>query len=185
MSMHIPSHSELVLQQMYRDYSLNDCAYYKKIQDFLNGKYGFSIRDLEWFTVTYCRLHNVCYELNGQPVLLYEEYKRFMMSKKLFDQFARGERISFSPSKDLPPITTTVGQLNYFASFVFRYKVLEYMKENREAIKKAMELEGPKTRKKAGTVEPGGTQRRRRRLVVEASSAVRKHNIEVTVKFGE
>jgi hypothetical protein len=176
--------SELILDHMKKVYSENNYEYYHKFKDFLEGKYGFSIRDVERFVVNYCREKGVSVVVKGELIVLHDDYKLQLAScsKKNFDQFGRSERIQFTPAPGvLEPIDTTVAQLNHF-SWYFRRMVLDYMLAHRAEIASYMELHGPKTRKKVEAVP--GTRRKRVRTTLVAGGAIREHQVEVVVRFG-
>ena len=72
----------------------------------------------------------------------YNSYKTTLADykKRCFDSFKRAEEIRFTiPGKELEPIITTVGQLQW-SRWLFQSKLMEYAKKNWPMIRDAMAL---------------------------------------------
>ena len=101
-----------------------------------------SLRFINWFCVTYCRDHPVCYRLNnGKSVELfnvYDSYRAYLNAykKRRFDPINRGATfllVYHSPAfhdDEEYQIVTSLSQLNFFKWFidnmVYRYMELHY-----------------------------------------------------------
>jgi hypothetical protein len=111
-----------------------------EIMELLQGTSIISLRLIDWFVTNYAKRHTIGYVLGGQEFMVYMSYKSQLKaySKKLFDPFCRRERIMFSlPGTEA--FVTTVGKLNFFR-WAIEKNVIEYLKINREAVEKEMNL---------------------------------------------
>lgn len=107
--------------------------------DILEHKKPCSLRIIEWFVSSYAREKRVIYNLNGIPFNVYSSYKDEQMSsynKKLFDMYRRMP--TFNLKVEDRVITTTVAQLNFF-NWLMKNKILDYIVNNIDSIKKDLE----------------------------------------------
>lgn len=110
----------------------------KILCDIISGVSPISLRLLDWFVSNYSKKNDVTYELkSGVSFNVFFQYKARLksFSKKLFDPFRRGEKITLQCSKD--DISTTVGQLNFF-KWCIEQDILKWVKENLVEIEKDM-----------------------------------------------
>jgi hypothetical protein len=85
------------------------------------------------------------------------------------------------PFEDGTYIETTIGQLNFF-KWALENRVLDHIESNRNHIEADMSRRNSTARNKpAGEKQ---TRRRRQELSVSATKAIRKEDVEITVKFG-
>lgn len=98
------------------------------LRDLLTGSSRMSLRTLDYFITTYSRDHGTVLYLGADGTLVdkggageklsklnvHHAYRAQLQAygKAMFDPFRRRERISFAPVAGLPPVETTVGQLN-------------------------------------------------------------------------
>lgn len=101
------------------------------LMDILFGNVKYSISIIEWVILNYSDKNNIC--INGD-YYIYKEYKAALKkySKKFFDPFSRGKKISFEYAKD-KHIITSVCQLNFFY-WVFENKIITYIEDNIDAL---------------------------------------------------
>lgn len=121
-----------------------------------DGKRPPSLREIEYCVINYAKKNGVCYYIpvegeGGKVALLkpfnmYSSYKSKSAStpdgKDNFDFFRRGDRFDFHGIPD----GTTVGQLNFFR-WAIENKVIEYVRDNAEAIETDMKKALNKRRK--------------------------------------
>ncbi len=107
---------------------------------------AMSLRSLDWLVTNYAKKHNIMYEANGRLFNMYCAYKEQLksFSKKFFDPFRRGERISYT-APDGSTFDTTVGQLNFFR-WAIRNGVVEYCASHLADIEADM-MESTRSRK--------------------------------------
>jgi hypothetical protein len=118
------------------------------LYDIIERKDPCSIRIIECFVSSYSNEYNISYELNGKPFNVYSSYKDEQMSsfnKKLFDMYRRMPRFKVK-LKNGKILETTVAQLNFF-NWVFKTKILDYIVQHLEKIKKFLDNTKPKTSK--------------------------------------
>lgn len=86
-----------------------------------------SLRVLDWLVTNFAKRHRITYEVDSQPISLFEAYKDELrsFSKRLFDPFCRKDRIQFRATPESEPIETTCGQLN-FIRWCIENRVLDY-----------------------------------------------------------
>ena len=106
------------------------CGYYKNnddaieiIQNILSKSNNITLRVLDWFVTYFCRYKS------KELFYIYLSYKLQLKSysKKLFDPFCRGERISLKINKQTT-LETTVGQLNFFKWVIDKQLLVAYEK---------------------------------------------------------
>ena len=119
-----------------------------------------SLRLIDWFVTNYCKKNNTMYNIadyknkkrentsNGTDVattnsfdnyfFVHDNYKSQLKecSKKHFDPFCRRNRVRFY-YKPNAYFKTTVGQLNFF-KWALEHHVIDYIRENLDAIEKDM-----------------------------------------------
>jgi hypothetical protein len=148
------------------------------LQKILNGTSNISLRLLDWMTTNYAKKNNISFiSPAGKHVIVYLAYKSHLKaySKRMFDPFCRWNRIDFHG------ISTTVGQLNFFA-WAIEDGVIDYILEHREDISADME-----TRMTAsGDLKKGGiehTRKKRHELSHSATKSLKKHDVKIVVSF--
>ena len=124
---------ELVIASLQRFYAQHPDV--EKVLTYLNGEAPLSLRMIDWFVTKHSRKAFVRYPLNGHDFLVYLSYKGQLKaySKQYFDPNCRRERILFSIPNH-PPITTTIGKLNFFR-WALESMILDYMEEHAEEIR--------------------------------------------------
>jgi hypothetical protein len=90
----------------------------------------------------------------------------------MFDPFCRHERIDFHG------ISTTVGQLNFFA-WAIEDEILDYMKERMNDIHADMETRMTSTTKSGGAAG----RKKRHELSHSATKSIKKHDVKIMVTF--
>lgn len=148
----------------------------EKVQKILSGELNISLRILDWFVTNYSKSNNVSYvSAEGRHVIVYLAYKSRLKaySKKMFDPFCRCSRIDFHG------ISTTVGQLNFFA-WILEDGVLDYLLEHRDLVYSDMETRMTTTEKKPATEH---TRKKRHELSHSATRSLKKHDVKIVVSF--
>jgi hypothetical protein len=151
----------------------------QKVQDILSGKLNISLRILDWFVTNYAKGNNISYvTTTGKHVIVYLAYKSHLKaySKKMFDPFCRCARIDFHG------ISTTVGQLNFFA-WIIEDEVLDYLLSHRDLVYSDMETRMPAEGKKGGIDTADHTRKKRHELSHSATKSLRKHDVKIIVSF--
>ena len=175
MTTEITTQEQWVLHRLERFYAIDDRT--TKLRDVLDGKTNISLRILDWFVTNYAKKNNISYVTSaGKHVIVYLSYKSHLKaySKKMFDPFCRWDRIDFHG------ISTTVGQLNFFA-WVMEDGILDYLEEHREEIHADMEtrMGGSAKESKASS----GTRKKRHELSHSATKSLKKHDVPMKVSF--
>jgi hypothetical protein len=145
------------------------------LRNILENKTNVSLRILDWFVTNYSKLNNVSYMSKaGRHVIVYLAYKSHLKaySKKMFDPFCRWTRIDFHG------ISTTVGQLNFFA-WAIEDDVIEYLFTHRDDIHADMETRMTGGEKKSAE----HTRKKRHELSHSATKSLKKHDVKITVSF--
>jgi len=137
--------------------------FYKKnpidnVLDIIKGKSKISLRLLDWFVTNYAKSNPVI--INNINIYLNYKSQLKAFSKKQFDPFCRRERIVYYYSKD-ESILTTVGQLNFF-KWLFEYNILDYIKNNLDAIENSMN---------------------KNKIIIRTKKQISKNNVKVVVQF--
>lgn len=143
------------------------------LRETLGGK--VSLRVLDWFVTNYAKMNNVSYvSKSGKHVIVYLAYKSHLKaySKRMFDPFCRHDRIDFHG------ISTTVGQLNFFA-WAIEDEILDYMKERMSDIHADMETRMTSTTKSGGAAG----RKKRHELSHSATKSIKKHDVKIMVTF--
>ena len=108
----------------------DDINHVKTMMNVLKNQ-AVSMRILDWFVSNYSKKHNYIFETNeGKHFNVYLEYKASLKSysKRFFDPFCRGPRITFKDHNGTD-FQTTVGQLNFFR-WVIKNSIIEECKKN-------------------------------------------------------
>jgi phosphopantetheine adenylyltransferase len=169
----ITTQEQWVLHRLETFYSTDNRL--QKLKNILEGKTNISLRILDWFVTNYAKKNNISYITStGKHIIVYLMYKSHLKaySKKMFDPFCRWNRINFHD------ISTTVGQLNFFA-WVMDDGVLDYIIEHRDEIHSDMETRMGSSNKKEHTT----TRKKRHELSHSATKSLKKHDINITVNF--
>lgn len=137
--------------------------FYKKnpidnVLDIIKGKSKISLRLLDWFVTNYAKSNPVI--INNINIYLNYKSQLKAFSKKQFDPFCRRERIVYYYSED-ESILTTVGQLNFF-KWLFEYNILDYIKNNLDAIENSMN---------------------KNKIIIRTKKQISKNNVKVVVQF--
>ena len=171
----ISTQEQLVLYRLQKFYAVDDRL--TTLKEVLEGKTNISLRILDWFVTNYSKMNNISFISSaGEHIIVYLRYKSHLKaySKKMFDPFCRWNRIDFHG------LSTTVGQLNFFA-WVMEDGILEYMKDHRDEIHADMEARmGGST--KEGKPTPG-TRKKRHELSHSATKSLKRHDVNITVSF--
>jgi hypothetical protein len=171
----ITTQEQWVLHRLERFYAEGDRM--TVLQNVLENKTNISLRILDWFVTNYAKKNNISYiSTTGKHVIVYLSYKSHLKaySKKMFDPFCRWNRIDFGG------LSTTVGQLNFFA-WVMDDGILDYLIEHRDEIHADME-----TRMGASSKEgkpSAGTRKKRHELSHSATKSLKRHNVTMKVTF--
>lgn len=171
----ITTQEQWVLHRLERFYSEGDRL--KVLRDVLENNTNISLRILDWFVTNYAKKNNISYiSKTGKHVIVYLCYKSHLKaySKKMFDPFCRWNRIDFCG------LSTTVGQLNFFA-WVMDDGILDYLIEHRDEIHADMETRMGTTTKDGKT--SAGTRKKRHELSHSATKSLKRHNITMKVTF--
>ena len=169
----------------------NNKEYLKILIDIISGNSEISLRDIDWFVTNFSKKYNVIYNLEEivdneiikKQFIVFINYKSQLKAfgKGFFDPFCRNKRIQFN-YEETKSLVTTVGQLNFF-KWAISNKIIDYITENLIEIKKDMNV-STKHLKKSNIKEPN-TRRKRTTLSVSASRTINKHDVSITVNFGD
>jgi len=180
--------NELLLNNLMSFYEKNDNL--SKMLKIITGETCISLSIVDWFATNYAKKNYTVYNLkkeNGENVRfkVYQDYKLKLKaySKRRFDPFCRGEKISI-PYKDGSFIEITIGQLNFF-KWALENRVIDYINENYNHIEKDMCLRRNITtskRKELGS-ENSKTRKKREELSISATKSFKKEEVEIVVKF--
>ena len=169
----------------------NSKEYLKILIDIVSGNSEISLRDIDWFVTNYSKKYNIIYnieeildsEIIKKQFIVFINYKSQLKAfgKSFFDPFCRNKRIQFNFEQG-KSLVTTVGQLNFF-KWAISNKVIEYINNNLSDIKKDMNV-ATKHLKNSNKKE-SNTRRKRTTLSVSASRTINKHDVSITVNFGD
>jgi hypothetical protein len=179
MTTEITTQEQWVLHRLETFYAKEDRL--ETLRNVLGGKTAVSLRILDWFVTNYAKKNNISYiTAAGKHVIVYLAYKSHLKaySKKMFDPFCRWDRIDFHG------ISTTVGQLNFFA-WILEDGVLEYLAAHHDDVHADMETRmGASGKTPAGaSKESAGTRKKRHELSHSATKSLKRHDVSVTVSF--
>ena len=176
------SKKELLMQSLIKYFS-ND-SHLGELIPIITGKSKTSLRLIDWFVTNYSKKHGTAYEIKvhseKKHIIVYLHYRSQLKaySKKQFDTFCRGERISII-DKDQNEYITTVGQLNFF-KWAIEYKILDYINENFKAIENDMTVSLKNVYKKK---KDGEKRRKRQELSISATRSIKIYDTSIVVKF--
>lgn len=122
----------------------------RKIVQVLKLSKDHALRVLEWFCNNYTKKNNIIYKVSPtKEINVYLDYKACLdsYSKKKFDPYKRLYEgygtfelpVNLPDIPNLKSFETTVAQLNFFR-WCIKNKILEYVKDNMENIRKDMNL---------------------------------------------
>lgn len=107
----------------------------------LTRKEHFSLRLVDWMVTNYTKTHKISVMFRGLPLDVHDDYQRHLCvyNKRLFDPFARRQRLRFAHPSG---VVTTVGQMNFLRWFLergldavlvrFRAEIESHMKSDDE-----------------------------------------------------
>ena len=150
----------------------------------INGHSPISLRIVDWFVTNYAKEKYVVYNLdNTRRIKVYDSYKLNLKaySKKRFDPFCRWDRITI-PYKDNTHIQTTIGQLNFF-KWAIENNILDYIRENYQAIERDMNSRNSTSRSNKGVSNDKKTRKKREELSIHAVKSIKKESVDIIVKF--
>lgn len=119
------------------------------VSNVVNKKIPYSLRVIEWFILTYCKKNTVKYNVKNQIFDVYYSYKIEQLksfNKEHFDLFRRTDRFTLKVDQNTK-LETTVAQLNFF-KWMIENKILDYINEHQEQIKKDMNISCKKKKTK-------------------------------------
>jgi len=167
-----------------------------KMISIINGETNISLRIVDWFVTNYAKKNYTVYEIyteneGSSRFKVYNDYKLKLKAyaKKRFDPFCRWERISI-PYNNEKYMETTIGQLNFF-KWAIENRIIEYIKENYEAIEKDMNNRNSTSKNKSNvstdtdnsSVDNSKTRKKREELSVSACKCIKKETVKIIVKF--
>lgn len=149
-----------ILQEHLFKYFQDDQAMATLSSVLLDNK--LSLRLIDYFVCTYSKIFNVSYKVNDAVFNVFIAYKSILKgyNKKFFDCFCRRDRIQIFSQTHNKIITTTVGQLHFFA-WAIKNRIIDYVEEHAEEIEQHMidsfqmkkKTQGPTTTRKKYTVQ--------------------------------
>ena len=168
-----------------------------KMISIINGETNISLRIVDWFVTNYAKKNYTVYEIptendGGSRFKVYNDYKLKLKAyaKKRFDPFCRWERISI-PYNNEKYMETTIGQLNFF-KWAIENHILEYIKNNYDAIEKDMNNRNSTSKNRSNVstdtddsicVDNTKTRKKREELSVSACKCIKKETVKIIVKF--
>ena len=174
--------NDLLLKNLQGFYKVNNRI--DKMLNVINGESKISLRIVYWFVTNYAKEKYVVYTLdNNRRIKVYDSYKLNLKaySKKRFDPFCRWDRITI-PYKDDTHIQTTIGQLNFF-KWAIENNILDYIRENYEAIERDMNSRNSTSRSNKGEKKKKKTRKKREELSIHAVKSIKKESVDIIVKF--
>ena len=140
--------AELLKKSLMIFYKSKDNIY--KISNVIEKQTDYSLRVIEWFCNNYTKKNNIIYKVSPtKEINVYLDYKACLdsYSKKKFDPYKRLYEgygtfelpVNLPDIPNLKSFETTVAQLNFFR-WCIKNKILEYVKDNMENIRKDMNL---------------------------------------------
>ena len=167
-----------------------------KMISIINGETNISLRIVDWFVTNYAKKNYTVYEIptendSSSRFKVYNDYKLKLKAyaKKRFDPFCRWERISI-PYDNEKYMETTIGQLNFF-KWAIENRILEYIKDNYEAIEKDMNNRNSTSKNRSNvstdtddsSIDNTKTRKKREELSVSACKCIKKETVKIIVKF--
>ena len=156
-----------------------------------------SLRVLDWLVTNFAKRHRITYEVDSQPISLFEAYKDELrsFSKRLFDPFCREDTeadanpdrrsriISFKPSEAAEAVQTTCGQLN-FIRWCIENRVLDYARTHLAQIQAHMnQCIGSRRRERERAREDGGDHPKRSMITKGPTGAAKIQQIPTVLGF--
>ena len=172
---HPESKQDVLKESLLKFYA--DADNLKTLTDVLRNE-TISLRILDWLVTNYAKKHNIVYlKPDARPFNMFLEYKSQLKaySKKFFDPFCRRDRIDFQDA-DGAPLSTTVGQLNFFR-WALVNGVVRYGSEHADDIEHDM-MESIRHRYASRAEKP-----KRKELSKAAIKTCTKTLVKVTVRF--
>jgi hypothetical protein len=168
-----------------------------KMISIINGETNISLRIVDWFVTNYAKKNYTVYEIPTESdgysrFKVYNDYKLKLKAyaKKRFDPFCRWERISI-PYDNEKYMETTIGQLNFF-KWAIENRILEYIKENYEAIENDMNNRNSTSKNRSNvstdtddssSIDNTKTRKKREELSVSACKCIKKETVKIIVKL--
>ena len=177
--------NDLILTILKNYYYKNNYEKLDIIIPIINGHSQISLRLIDWFVTNYSKKYFTTYMVNNNRFPIYTEYRLKLKAykKKRFDPFCRWDRIHF-PYKNNLHVVTTIGQLNFF-QWALNNNIIEYIKQNKNAIENDMNSRNNISTRKNNDNEKtkNKTRKKRNELSISASKTIKKENVEIVVKF--
>lgn len=117
------------------------------IKMIVHEKEPVSLRLIEHFVTRYCKEKDISYKFGKVVFSPYDSYKHEQLrafNKELFDVYRRTKIFKINTEKGV--LETTVAQLNFF-TWLFKYKILDYIFEHKTIIQKHVESPNKKSKK--------------------------------------
>lgn len=178
---------QVLLDRLINYFSTNDFAALDKVLPIINREDEVSLRLVDWFVTNYAKKTLTTYlNHSGRRFVVHNEYKLRLRSykKRQFDPFCRWDRIEI-PYRDNSVVTTTVGQLNFF-KWALENKVIEFIRENQNAIETDMNTRNSTARAKpslSSSASSDKTRRKRQELTSSRVKGLSKQPVHVTMEF--
>jgi hypothetical protein len=174
--------NDLLLKKLQEFYKQNNRI--DKMLNVINGESKISLRIVDWFVTNYAKEKYVVYTLDeSRRIKVYDSYKLNLKaySKKRFDPFCRWDRITI-PYNGNTHIQTTIGQLNFF-KWAIENNILNYIRDNYDAIEKDMNSRNSTSRISKGLCKDTKTRKKREELSIHAVKSIKKESVDIIVKF--
>ena len=144
-----------------------------------NGKHRVTLRLLDFYICTHCKLNNTTYADGFNVYLSYKNQLR-SFSKKLFDCFCRRKKIPFQTTPEDRGRQTTLSQLN-FIRWVLENGILNELERQFAQVEGLLNsASSSKKRKREGEGTPG---EKKRKLVKAAIKKYTTTRVTVTLKW--
>lgn len=156
------------------------------LQDIISGESVISLRVIDWFVSNYAKKNDITYDVkNGIAFNVFFQYKARLksFSKKLFDPFRRGEKITIKKNKPKgEQIQTTVGQLNFF-KWCIEQDILKWVKKNIKDIENDMNSVQKGSKKDKKTQNEKKEKPKRQQLSKSILKTMSKKNKNIIIDF--
>lgn len=178
---------ELLTENLFEFYK--NPANLQKMIRIINGESKISLRIVDWFVTNYAKKNFTFYDISKPTsnessirFKVFHEYKLQLKaySKKVFDPFARWERISMPIGNNMY-METTLGQLNFF-KWAIDNLIIEYIQEHYDLIESDMNNRNSTSRKKE-VIDNATTRKKREELSISACKCIKKENVKIIIKF--
>jgi hypothetical protein len=190
-STNLPTQNDLLMKNLMDFYK--DKENINKMISIINGESKISLRIVDWFVTNYAKKYYTVYEIPSKTesdqatrFKVYNDYKLKLKaySKRRLDPFCRWERITI-PYDNEKYMETTIGQLNFF-KWAIENRIIEYIKENYDAIEEDMNTRNSTSKRVNPTDSADSntkTRKRREELSVSACKCIKKETVQITVRF--